>query len=186
MKRLSLIVICLLAFACQKNTTPKKTNFWYDIPSEEAKTTTYYFIRHAEKDRSDKTNRDPFLTEKGLERANLWATYFKDHPIEQIFSTNYTRTIQTAIPVASINQLDIKDYKASQDTLFTQSFWKSTYGKKNLIVGHSNTTPKFVNQILGKDKYQNINDSINYKLFRVIVDKELNVKDSIIEVILTL
>ena len=35
-------------------------------------TSTYYFIRHAEKDKSDKTNRNPNLIMEGVLRAAKW------------------------------------------------------------------------------------------------------------------
>ena len=41
-------------------------------------TTTYYLIRHAEKDRTDATNPNPSLTITGEQRAQNWAEYFKD------------------------------------------------------------------------------------------------------------
>jgi len=100
----------------------------------------------------------------------------------KFFSSNYTRCIQTAIPSASLNQLKIHDYDVKKDTLFTANFWKKTYGKTNLVIGHSNTTHQFVNQILNTDKYEMINDSINYKLFKVEISKDLNTKDTVIDV----
>ncbi|MDP5093772.1 MAG: phosphoglycerate mutase, partial [Polaribacter sp.] len=39
------------------------------INSQQAQTTTYYLIRHAEKDRTDATNQNPNLNEDGLKRA---------------------------------------------------------------------------------------------------------------------
>jgi len=38
---------------------------------------TYYLIRHSEKDRSDTTNKNPDLTEKGVLRALRWSELFK-------------------------------------------------------------------------------------------------------------
>ena len=58
----------------------------------EQKTTTYYLIRHAEKDQSDKTNRDPHLSEQGLKRAKNWATVLNDVKFDMVYSTNYNRT----------------------------------------------------------------------------------------------
>jgi len=55
--------------------------------------TTFYLIRHAEKDRSDSKNSDPVLTEKGLKRAENWAKALKDIDFDAIYSTNYKRTI---------------------------------------------------------------------------------------------
>ena len=63
-------------------------------------TTTYYLIRHAEKDRTDNTNRNPHLNPEGEKRAQNWSTYFKDIKLDAVYSTNYNRTIQTATPTA--------------------------------------------------------------------------------------
>ncbi len=183
MKKIISVLIIIILASCQGESTQKETSsFPFKIPSDSAQVTTYYFIRHAEKDRSDKTNADPFLTEKGIKRANHWAQYFKPLKINKILTSNYTRTIQTAIPTASINQLNIDDYKIVKDSLFTQKFWSNTYGKVNLVVGHSNTTPAFVNEIIGEQKYKQLEDSINYKLFKVSIDKKLNIKDTLIDV----
>ena len=35
-------------------------------------TTTYYLIRHAEKELSNPENKNPHLTQQGIERANNW------------------------------------------------------------------------------------------------------------------
>ena len=70
-------------------------------------TTTLYFIRHAEKDRSDKLNNDPTLTIEGIKRSNNWATFFEDKNIDAVYSTNYNRTRETATPIAKKNNLEI-------------------------------------------------------------------------------
>jgi broad specificity phosphatase PhoE len=62
--------------------------------------TTYYLIRHAEKDRTDKTNRNPNLNEKGIKRSDKWATYFKKIDLDAVYSTIYNRTMQTAKPTS--------------------------------------------------------------------------------------
>ena len=41
------------------------------------KTTTYYLIRHAEKDRTNNTNINPNLNSDGLLRAEKWAKHFE-------------------------------------------------------------------------------------------------------------
>lgn len=181
MKRFLYLLPLLIITACQNSKPTSHENvFWYDLPTENAQKTTYYLIRHAEKNRTNPDEKDPLLTEKGLKRANHWAKYFEEKNIDQIFSSNYTRCIQTAIPSASLNQLKIHDYDVKKDTLFTADFWKKTYGKTNLVIGHSNTTPQFVNQILNADKYEMIDDSVNYKLFKVEINEDLKTKDTVI------
>lgn len=131
------------------------------------KTTTYYFIRHAEKDRSDQSEKDPDLTAAGLKRAQNWAEVLKDVPLDMVLSTNYKRTLQTAAPVAREKGLSIENYEAGNG--FDKQFKKRTAGKTVLVVGHSNTTPQFVNAILGEKKYEDIDDKQNGALFIVQV-----------------
>ena len=135
------------------------------ISCTQEETTTYYLIRHAEKDRTDKTNENPNLNEKGLERAKKWAEYFKDVDFDAVYSTNYNRTMQTALPTAESNKLNIKNYdpKKMYDVLFKTA----TQGKTVLVVGHSNTTPVFANKILGEKKYKNMDDKDNSSLYIV-------------------
>jgi broad specificity phosphatase PhoE len=134
--------------------------------SEETKT-TYYLIRHAEKDRTDKTNRNPNLNEQGINRAEKWMNYFKDIELNAVYSTNYKRTIQTAKPISESKKLEIKNYEPSR--MYDAIFQNTTKGKTILVVGHSNTTPAFVNKILGKRKYEDINDNDNSSLYIVTI-----------------
>jgi len=128
-------------------------------------TTTYYFIRHAEK--------DPNLTAEGLKRAQRWAEVLKDIPLDMVLSTNYKRTLQTGAPIAGSKQLSIENFNASNG--FDDEFRKRTHGKSVLVVGHSNTTPQFVNEILGEEKYANIDDTENGALFivQILPNKEI-------------
>ena len=140
-------------------------------------TTTYYLIRHAEKDRSDKTNRNPDLNDKGIERAKKWADYFNKIELQTVYSTKYNRTMQTATPTAKSKNLVIKNYDPRK--MYDSIFQENTKGKNVLIVGHSNTTPVFVNKILGEKKYEWMKDDDNSSLFIVTVKGDL--KESRIE-----
>ena len=129
--------------------------------------TTYFFIRHAEKDLSDPSNRNPELTEEGKSRAQNWADILKDTPIDLVFSTDYIRTQETAKPLAVSKNLKIISYNPKD--LYSDSFKELTKGKTVLVVGHSNTTPVFVNKVLGKKKYDSIDEKIYGKLFIVTI-----------------
>ncbi|WP_299122413.1 histidine phosphatase family protein [uncultured Winogradskyella sp.] len=130
-------------------------------------TTTYYLIRHAEKDRSDKTNRDPHLTEAGLKRADNWAEVLKDVKFDMVYSTNYNRTKETAAPTAKANKVDVSFYDPRN--MNPKEFMEKTNGKTVLVVGHSNTTPMFTNGLLGEKKYDMIDDNNNANLYIVTV-----------------
>jgi phosphohistidine phosphatase SixA len=127
-------------------------------------TATYYFIRHAEK---VDNSQNPDLSEKGLKRAELWNKIFSEISFDKIYSTDYKRTIQTASPTVTAKKIQIKLYNPK--TLNIESFKKETLGKKVLIVGHSNTTPKFVNQMINQKIYADIEDGTFGNLYMVTV-----------------
>ncbi|MGY8968601.1 MAG: SixA phosphatase family protein [Flavobacteriales bacterium] len=131
---------------------------------------TYYLVRHAEKDRSDKTNSNPELTDLGHQRALRWSSVFENVTFDAVYSTNYLRTIATAKPTASAKGLEIQFYNPRE--LYSKDFQQETLGKTVLVVGHSNTTPQFVNAILGIDRYADIQDNNNANLYIVTRIKE--------------
>lgn len=161
-KLLVLVVLASIAISCNSKTKKEV------VTSSEEITTTYFLIRHAEKDRSDTTNKNPELTLEGLERAQKWAAYFDNIALDQVFSTDYKRTQQTAMFVAKNKNLDIAIYDPTD--LYNGEFKALTTGENVLIVGHSNTTPEFVNAIIGEDKYPEIDDNENAMLFTVTVE----------------
>ncbi|PQJ78375.1 SixA phosphatase family protein [Polaribacter porphyrae] len=130
-------------------------------------TTVYYLIRHAEKDRTDPTNRNPNLNFEGEKRAQRWAEYFKDIHLDAVYSTQYNRTIETATPTAQTKKIKLEKYNPRN--MYDSVFQSETKGKSVLIVGHSNTTPAFTNLILGEKKYQNMDDNDNASLYMVTI-----------------
>ncbi len=131
------------------------------------KTTTYYLIRHAEKDLSDPSNRNPHLTKEGKARAERWATYFKDIPLDAIYSTDYERTQQTVAPIAYDKELAVLSYDPKN--MDTKGFMEDTEGKTVLIVGHSNSTPTLVNSLIEEERYEQIDESIHENLYVVVI-----------------
>ena len=127
--------------------------------------TRIYFIRHAEKDRSNPDERNPHLTQKGFMRAEKWAHFFKDIPITAVYSTNYHRTLETAAPTAKSKNISVQTYDPRN--LDPAPFMDHHKGEAILIVGHSNTTPAFVNAFLGIKKYKDLSDSDNASVFLV-------------------
>ena len=158
MKKYIFSIICILGLF----------TFCNSVKKSDDGVTTYYLIRHSEKDRSDENNRNPNLNEDGEERAQNWASYFEDIELYAVYSTNYNRTIQTATPTAASKSLEIQDYDPRN--MYDEDFQKATKGKTVLVVGHSNTTPSFANKILGEDKYEDIDDSVNSMLFIVTIN----------------
>ncbi len=135
----------------------------FEKPSDEC--STIYLIRHAEKVRTDKSDRDPDLNNKGFIRAENWKDYFFDKDISKIYSTNYKRTIKTVKPLAENKNLEIIIY--SSDDIVYQDFLNSSVGENTVVVGHSNTIPGFVNNLINEDHYDQIDDLTNSNLYIV-------------------
>ena len=91
------------------------------------------------------------------------AGLLNDIGIDQVYSTNYKRTLQTPLPFASSNELEINMYSPSK--INYDEFLVTTTGNKVLIVGHSNTIPTFVNELIKDSVYPQIEDSNNSNLY---------------------
>lgn len=127
--------------------------------------TNIYLIRHAEKIRSDKNEKDPLLNKTGLLRAQKWSEIFEKIEIEKILSTNTKRTISTVIPTSTDKKIEIEIY--SPDKIDYESFLKENKGRKVLIVGHSNTIPETTNKLIKNNFYSDIEDNNNSNLYYI-------------------
>jgi len=163
MKSLKILAFCLFAitFSCNEEKPIEATQ----------DSSTYYLIRHAEKDRSNPEDADPELNQKGLGRAMHWAEILDEVELDAIYSTDYNRTSMTAAPTSVKKNIDVQYYDPR--TIDFNLFKKENLNKKVLVVGHSNTTPNFVNQLIGEEKYTQIDDSENGTLYivQIIGDK---------------
>ena len=126
---------------------------------------TIYLIRHAEKVRTNKSDRDPKLNEKGILRALNWKEYFLDKEITKIYSTNYKRTLETVKPFQEAIGLATILYSPS--SIDYKDFISSNKGEVVLVVGHSNTIPNFVNELINDQVYAQIDDLNNSNLYIV-------------------
>ena len=160
MRHLILLSLLILA-GCnsqQKDTSEK---------IKDSEVTTYYFIRHAEKDTLNPDNKDPELTAAGVDRAQKWAEVFKDIDFDLIYSSNYKRTLNTAKPIAASQDKEINFFNT--DKLNDEGFQQQTKGKTVLVVGHSNLNPEFVNYIIQEKKYENLDETEYGSLFIAVI-----------------
>ena len=135
----------------------------FSIPENDC--STFYLIRHAEKVRTNKSDRDPKLNEKGILRALNWKEYFLDKDITKIYSTNYKRTLETVKPFQEAIGLATILYSPS--SIDYKDFISSNKGEIVLVVGHSNTIPNFVNKLINDQVYAQIDDLNNSNLYIV-------------------
>ena len=116
------------------------------------KTTTYYIVRHAEKETSTTMSAstmtsDVPLSEAGKQRAEALKDLLEKENIKHIFSTSFIRTKSTAQPLADAIHVPIKMYDP-KDSAFVSKL-RSLDGNI-LIVGHSNTVDDLVNELSRK------------------------------------
>ena len=108
--------------------------------------TTYYFIRHAEKLRIDKTDRNPNLNDDGLKRAEAWKEVFSTISFDAVYSTDYSRTKLTAKPTADSKNLPLLLYNPSD--MYSDAFKNNTKGKTVLVVGLCSTGRLLINLVI--------------------------------------
>lgn len=140
--------------------------------------TTYYLIRHAEKD-WDGTY-DPPLSALGKKRAKFWAKVLADKGIEKVYCTRLIRTQQTAEVL--MKELNLKCEIYNPNDFYLEKFKKENQGKTVLIVGHQDATPNLANLILGKRKYTYIESSNFSNLYKIVISEDGSIEDSLIQV----
>jgi len=154
---ISLVVMFVLSSSCycqDKNIQSKKDSL----------ITTIFFVRHAEKviDESD----NPELNNRGKERAEKLSFILEKSGITKIYSTDYKRTKDTVKPLADKLELKILLYDPANKK-FLKELLSENKGTSIIIVGHSNTIPGMINEVLNSDSYDQLDDNEYDKLFIV-------------------
>jgi broad specificity phosphatase PhoE len=124
------------------------------------KTTTYYIVRHGEKETNTMVQDVP-LSAEGKLRAEALKVRLKGK-VDVIATTNFLRTKGTAQPLAEGEGKTVLTYTHT-DTAFLGQYKK---GKQNvLFVGHSNTVDDIVNYFLGRKELSDLPDTSYGDLF---------------------
>lgn len=150
-----LVTLLLVPFAAPQSASLKESK-------TEVHSTVVFLVRHAEKVDS---SRDPFLSEAGKKRARDLARVLRDAKVENIHSTDFIRTRDTAAPLASVLGLKVESYDPRDLGGFASRLRNS--GGRHLVVGHSNTTPALV-KLLGGDPVSPIEEKEDYDRLYVV------------------
>lgn len=110
---------------------------------------TIYLVRHSEKDILSNNHSDAHLTECGKQRAESLGRFLKDVDLEAIYSTNYSRTKNTAQPTVKAKGLELKQYNSKDLRSFSKRLIKLK--QDALVVGHSNTTGVLAGILTGEE-----------------------------------
>ena len=157
-KYLILVTFCI-SLAGLNNTIAQKSDNSFTI----------YLVRHSEKVIDKDNLRNPPLTECGQERSNNLKKFLSAVNIDRVYSTNYTRTLETARPTADSKSLEIEIYNPSMLNEFVTKLIES--GEDALVVGHSNTTPVLAALLCGEEG-TSMHESIYNRIYQVVITGE--------------
>ena len=131
---------------------------------------TIYLIRHSEKDLLFENQLDPPLTKCGTERSEYLSAFFEDINIKNVYSTKYSRTVETATPTALSKEVSVEYYDSNNLKLFSEQLLNSK--QNSLVVGHSNTTPILAGLLIGKDMNA-FDEKIYNRVYKIIVSQNI-------------
>jgi 2,3-bisphosphoglycerate-dependent phosphoglycerate mutase len=141
-----------------------------------AQKTTIWLVRHAEKLTTDPADKNPELSAMGLKRATDLSKALQKQKISTIYTTNYKRTIATALPLATVFQLTPVIYDANDLHTIAIKALQDNKSKTALIVGHSNTLIPIIKALDCPVPFEELSDDDYDMLFKVTVDEQGNRK----------
>ena len=130
---------------------------------------TIYLVRHAEKDLTSNNGGDPPLTECGEQRSKHLSNFLNDVPLKAVYSTEYTRTKNTALPTAKSKGLETIEYSAQDLETFSKKLIQQS--QDVLVVGHSNTTGVLAGLLIGEALPDIDLDTYN-RIYQVVIHKK--------------
>src|SRR5678816_644123 len=168
MKTITLLI--LMVFATAMFSQPA-------VAQDEFKPITVFLIRHAE--REQEPRQDPPLSKDGVARSQALARLLSSAGIKAILTSQYTRTKQTAEPLATILGLTVTPFTlklnpsnprqiAEESTAEVTNKILERSGQSVLVVGHSNSIPDVI-KMLGGDTVPTIDERKFDDLFIVTV-----------------
>lgn len=135
-------------------------------PDESRRPAVVFLVRHAEKEGG---GRDPQLSAAGAARAQALANLLRDAGVEQVHTTNFLRTRQTAEPVASLLGVEPQLYDPRDLAGLAERL--QSVGGRHLVVGHSNTTPDLVKR-LGGDPGPHLEEATEFDRLYIVTLSE--------------
>lgn len=127
--------------------------------------TTVFLVRHAEKGRFPED--DPYLNDKGKERAVVLAHVLEEAGVTAIYATQYRRTQETVQPLADRLGLEISVVAAKNRDGLAGMILREHAGEVVLVVGHSNTVPDII-EALGAGRVEPIEEEREYDNLYVV------------------
>lgn len=127
-----------------------------------------YLVRHAEKLEGS----DPGLTEAGKARAEALREELADIDLDAIYVTQWKRTQETAAPVAEAQGLPLTVHSTESRSVsghvqeVMSDLNANHCGETVLLVGHSNTLPRIIYTLTGK-QIRELSEQTYNRLFHI-------------------
>lgn len=133
-------------------------------------TGTFFLVRHAEKN----PGADSTLTPAGYKRAGRLYRLLKDSAIGRIYTSRFKRTVQTGDSLRIYAGIDTVFYKADStgESLLYEISRRGDWGKRILVIGHSNTLIPIMKSLNVKPRMDSIADKDYSNLFIVYKTKQ--------------
>jgi broad specificity phosphatase PhoE len=119
-----------------------------------------YVVRHAERVADVD---DPPLSEQGMTRARILREFFRDTGLTAVYATDLRRTMETAGMVTEPLGFEVTSVKPDSLGGLVARVQREQPGGRVLIVGHSNTVPRVLEQFgypneitIDHDEYDNL------------------------------
>src|SRR5690606_34152293 len=119
--------------------------------------TTVLIVRHAERADAGAGERDPALSEAGIERAHALAEVAADAGVTAILATQFQRTRLTAQPLAERLGVPVSVVEVGQGGIrahveaIAREIRSTHAGGVVLVVSHSNVVPLIVRELSGRE-----------------------------------
>jgi broad specificity phosphatase PhoE len=110
---------------------------------------TIYLVRHSEKDLTSDIGGGPPLTKCGAQRSEHLSGFLSHVHLDAVYSTDYTRTKNTARPTANSKGLEVQKYSTENLEVFAELLIERK--QDALVVGHSNTTGVLAGLMVDED-----------------------------------
>ena len=153
-----LIILIVLVFGFQSCQIAQKGELF-----------TIYLVRHSEKDLASESEADPPLTKCGRQRSESLSSFLENVKLDAIYSTDYSRTINTAKPTANSKELKIEKYDPRDLVGFSKFLLDAK--KDALVVGHSNTTGVLAGLLIGEELGE-IDLDIYDRIYQVVISNK--------------
>lgn len=138
--------------------------------------TVVYVARHAEKEAGV---RDPGLVAAGKQRAEALADICAGAGVSAVYSTPFTRTLETARPTAERVGVEIDaSFGPGREADMAGEILSVHRGERLLVVGHSNTLSVIVAALGGDGSFGHLPERVYDRLYFVTVHANGRVQTS--------